>query len=340
MLKISLKIPTIDNLIFGGSTIGCIYKDVSEDQAKEALQEAIKCGITHYDTAPFYGAGLSEIRFGKYLPKELDGKKIIISTKCGRIIRHKDNIRKYDRVEKRYHDSFHTDKYHQNVPVAIYTREGILQSFEQSKKRLGCDFIDYLRLHDAEDEERYAEATADGAAIETMVELRKEGKIGNVSLGMNSSEFLSRFVKKYPAGTFDNIMMAGCWNLIDQDGYELLVECQNKNIKVTNVGIFASGLLVGSTYYKYDANVPQDVKDKLEKWNALASKYNIKMITIALQFAFLPDVVENVAIGIRDAQKAHDNAALFEKSVPAVPLELWKEAQSQGLILEAVHLPN
>merc|ERR1712179_747400 len=107
---------------------------------------------------------------------------------------------------------------------------------------------------------------------------KKKGEIGEVSLGMNSSEYLFRFVKKYPAGTFDNIMGAGCWNLIDQDGYDLLVECQNKNIKVTNVGIFASGLLVGSSNYKYDSNIPDDVQDKLKKWRALANKHDIKMI--------------------------------------------------------------
>ena len=255
MLKTSTRVPTIENLIFGGSTIGCLYKEVTEDQAKDALEEAIKCGITHFDTAPWYGAGLSETRLGKYLPKEVDGKKLVISTKSGRIIKEKTKVVEGDRVEKGYSDGFKTDNYHKNIPVAIYTHEGIVESVKQSKQRLQRDFIDCLRLHDAEDEERYAEATAPGAAIETMVELKKKGEIGEVSLGMNSSEFLFRFVKKYPAGTFDNIMMAGCWNLIDQDGYDLLVECQNKNIKVTNVGIFASGLLAGSTHYKYNSNV-------------------------------------------------------------------------------------
>ena len=60
------------------------------------------------------------------------------------------------------------------------------------------------------------------------------------------------------------------------------------------------------------------------------------MITLALQFAFIPDVVENVAIGIRDAQKSRANAALFDKSVTAVPIDLWKEAQAQGLIRKEV----
>ncbi len=75
MLKTSIRIPTVDNLIFGGSTIGCLYKEVGDDQAKQALEEAMKCGITYFDTAPWYGAGLSEKRIGTYVPKEVCGKK-------------------------------------------------------------------------------------------------------------------------------------------------------------------------------------------------------------------------------------------------------------------------
>ena len=95
-------------------------------------------------------------------------------------------------------------------------------------------------------------------------------------------------------------------------------------------------MLVGSNNYKYDSNIPQEVREKVDKWRALADKYAVKMTTLALQFAFIPDVVENVAIGIRDAGKSRANAALFDKSATAVPLELWKEAQIQGLIHKEV----
>merc|ERR1711936_1253491 len=126
-----------------------------------------------------------------------------------------------------------------------------------------------------EDEERFREATTPGSAIDTMIELKRTGVIGEVSLGMNRSDFLHRYVARYPSGTFDNIMMAGCWNLVDQDGYELLLQCQKKGIKVTNVGIFASGLLVGSTHYKYDTTLPTHVVDKLDKWTSLCRQHDV-----------------------------------------------------------------
>jgi len=170
-----------------------------------------------------------------------------------------------------------------------------------------------------------------------MIELKQQGVTKEISLGMNSSEYLLRYIRKYPRGTFDSIMMAGCWNLIDQDGYELLVECQDKGIKVTNVGIFASGMLVGSTHYKYDNNLPPQVVQKLNKWTSLCTKYNMKIINVATSFALLPKVVENVAIGMRDAGKVEANVKLFDGSSNViVPMQLWKEAQVQGLIRKEI----
>ena len=72
-----------------------------------------------------------------------------------------------------------------------------------------------------------------------------------MSLGMNDPTYVRRMISGKPEGTFDSIMSAGAWNLINQDGYELMLECQKRGIKVHNAGIFASGLLVGGSHYKY-----------------------------------------------------------------------------------------
>ena len=54
--------------------------------------------------------------------------------------------------------------------------------------------------------------------------------------------------------------------------------------------------------------------------------------------AVFADVVNYVAIGIRDAEKARVNVELFKKCESGVPLELWKEAQKLGLIRKDVEL--
>jgi hypothetical protein len=38
--------------------------------------------------------------------------------------------------------------------------------------------------------------------------------------------------------------LSNCFNLIDHNCIPLLLECQSQGVKITNVGIFASGALV------------------------------------------------------------------------------------------------
>lgn len=237
-------------------------------------------------------------------------------------------------MEFGYKDGFKTDAYHSNIPIYSATADGIRESFRQSCERLRVDTIDCLRLHDAENPQRWAEATEQGG-VETMVALRKEGKIKEVSMGMNSSEYLLKYLRKYPEGTFDNIMLAGCFNLIDQDGLELLRECQCRGVKVTNVGIFASGALWGSTHYKYEG-IPPEVVEKVRKWKVLAEKYGLTLPQVALNFALLPDIVDMVAFGCKRASQVNTNVDLCGK---AVPVELWAEAKAAGLIAEGVPIP-
>eukprot|EP00397_Hematodinium_sp_SG-2012_P053928 GEMP01064701.1.p1 GENE.GEMP01064701.1~~GEMP01064701.1.p1 ORF type:complete len:135 (+),score=28.76 GEMP01064701.1:298-702(+) len=129
-------------------------------------------------------------------------------------------------------------------------------------------------------------------------------------------------------------MVAGSWNLIDQDAYDLLVACEKKNIKVYNVAIFGSGCILGGAHYKYGP-IPSEVKEKIQKWRDLCDKYAIDISVVALNFAFLPDVVERVAIGMGNEKQVRSNAAIFGKSVPK---ELWDEAKAQCLIRPDVNI--
>lgn len=60
---------------FGGAAVsgeggGYGFGNMAESEAEALLKQAYEFGINLFDTAPIYGFGLSEERFGKYLPKE------------------------------------------------------------------------------------------------------------------------------------------------------------------------------------------------------------------------------------------------------------------------------
>jgi len=334
VLKVSNPTPSVAQLVHGTAGLGCLFNDVTEEQSDACVAKCLELGVRYFDTAPYYGAGLSETRLGRGLKGRSD---CLVSTKCGRVIKAKNEITAEDRPEPDYDGGeFQTDKYHMNRPCWDYTARGIRESVRQSCERLGLDQIHCLRLHDAEDEERWAEATAEGGACDTMIALKKEGKVKEISIGMNQHEYILRFLRKY-RGAFDNIMVAGCFNLIDNDCIDLLLECQNQGITIVNVGIFASGLLWGGAHYKYNSKIPDAVKDKVCKWTELAAKYKLSLPQVALNFAFLPTVVDRCAFGAERAEFVEKNVALCGMTVPVA---LWKEAKEMGLIHAAVPVPE
>src|SRR5437879_11954320 len=71
---------------FGGASIGELFVKVPEEDALACLRAAWEAGIRYFDTAPWYGRGLSELRTGAGLrdrPREDHG----LPTKGGRWLR-------------------------------------------------------------------------------------------------------------------------------------------------------------------------------------------------------------------------------------------------------------
>ncbi len=52
---------------FGGAPLGGLFAPVDGRDAAATLEEAWAQGIRYFDTAPHYGAGLSERRVGEFL---------------------------------------------------------------------------------------------------------------------------------------------------------------------------------------------------------------------------------------------------------------------------------
>src|SRR5712664_2711967 len=71
---------------FGGATIGGLSTQVTEAQAQATLDAAWDAGLRYFDTAPWYGRGVSELRFGRFLHRKARSD-FVLSTKVGRLLR-------------------------------------------------------------------------------------------------------------------------------------------------------------------------------------------------------------------------------------------------------------
>jgi len=172
-------------------------------------------------------------------------------------------------------------------------------------------------------------------ALDTMRRLKECGLYNSVSLGGNSTSFLHDWVTKSVGPSFDNIMCAGNWNLLDQSGYSLFAECQRRGIAVHNAGIFGAGALWGRGTYRYKSIDPA-LDAKVRAWEASAAARDISLPALALQFAFMPEVVTHVALGMQTRREVQANLAMLaELKDHAGSTEwrtLWGEAQKEGLL--------
>ncbi|MFZ8477664.1 aldo/keto reductase, partial [Staphylococcus aureus] len=50
---------------FGAAPLGNMFRNIPDSEAAATVDAAWEQGTRYFDTAPFYGAGLSEIRLGK-----------------------------------------------------------------------------------------------------------------------------------------------------------------------------------------------------------------------------------------------------------------------------------
>src|SRR5262244_3124857 len=73
----------LTRLGFGAAPIGNLYAEVDERQALAAVQAAWDNGIRYFDTAPYYGYGLSEERLGRALAG-VARSSFVLSSKVGR----------------------------------------------------------------------------------------------------------------------------------------------------------------------------------------------------------------------------------------------------------------
>ena len=81
---------------FGSAHLGELYARVDEADSRATLEAAWQAGVRYYDTAPWYGRGLSEHRLGGFL-RTMPRDQFKITTKVGRQLFRPKNPASFDR---------------------------------------------------------------------------------------------------------------------------------------------------------------------------------------------------------------------------------------------------
>jgi D-threo-aldose 1-dehydrogenase len=327
----SLHDKIIGRLGFGAAPLGNMFRDISEEEAAATVQSAWDQGIRYFDTAPIYGAGLSEHRLGKALA-HVSRDEYTLSTKVGRLI--SDELDTDSRSGPFSHGL-------KNKILTDYSGDATLRSIEASLKRLNTDRLDIVFVHDVA-QDAHGDAwiehfnIARTGAFRTLTRLKEEGVIKAWGLGVNRVEPCELTLDLSEAQP-DGFLLAGRYSLLDHDQplQRLLAKAREHHAEFVVGGPYSSGVLVGGKHFEYQ-EAPQAMLDKVAHIQEIARQYQVDVKSAALQFVLANPLVAAVIPGASRPSRITEDVTALNAQVPD---GFWQAMRDQGFIASQAPVP-
>jgi D-threo-aldose 1-dehydrogenase len=317
---------------FGTAPVGNFLRPISETESDAMFQASWDSGIRYYDTAPYYGNGLSELRTGQNLrwkPRD----EFVLSSKVGRILRP---TRRSDISFAPWVDAAPF------TPSFDYTYDGTMRAFEDSLQRMALERMDICFIHDIDAFSRGADqpavfAEAMDGCWRALEKLRDDGVVKAIGVGVNEWQVCHEALK---LRDFDCFLLAGRYTLLEQDALdEFLPLCEKRGAAVVvgggfNSGILATGAKPGAKYNYSPA--PADIMQKVAKIEKVCADYRVPLAAAALQFVVAHPAIPSFIAGTRTVGQLKQNLDWFDLPIPSA---FWAELKKTGLLREDAPTP-
>ncbi len=305
----------------GCAALGNLYAPVSEADAAATLAAAWDDGVRLFDTAPYYGHGLSERRLGDFL-RAAPRPGAIISSKVGRGLRPLGDAPPPDTgfVEAAPF-----------APYFDYAGDAVRRQVDDSLRRLGVERLDIAFVHDlgvlthGADHAAMFETALKGA-FPALAARREEGVVGAIGLGVNEIAVCLETLARID---LDVILLAGRYTLLDQSAADVLLPlCQARGVRVVIGGPYNSGVLAGGDRYDYAA-APDAVTRRVRRLAEICAAHGVALPAAALNFPLRHPAVASVIPGARSPREVAANLAHLNAPIPD---SLWAALRAEGLI--------
>ena len=328
----SLKDKIIGQLGFGTAPLGNMFRALDEDEAAATVAAAWDQGIRFFDTAPLYGAGLSETRLGQALAHHARDT-YTLSTKVGRL------------VSDEVHANAGSGPFslgNPNKMLSDYSADATLRSIESSLQRLGTDRLDIVFVHDVAQDTHGDEwiehfNIARKGAFKALTRLKEEGVIKAWGLGVNRVE-PCELLLDLEAFEPDGFLLAGRYTLLDHEQplQRLFTKAQAAGAEFVAGGPYSSGVLVGGKHFEYQP-ASAAMLDKVAKIHAIAQHYQVDIKAAALQFALANPLVAAVIPGASRPSRITEDTQAVKATVP---FAFWQALKEQSFIAANAPTPS
>ena len=312
----------------GGVAIGNEFQFATDEQAEATLAAAWDAGVRYFDVSPWYGLGLAERRFGRFLARK-PRDEFVISSKVGKLLRaSRDN-------QAKTYFPFTTSP---NTPHFDYSADGVMRSIEDSLQRLGLDRLDIVFVHDLSPDNSYLPddwetlwPIAEKGAFPTLTRLREQGVIDGWGMGVNCPQPILRCLE---VADSDVHLLASQYSLIDHANAveEVFPAAREKGVSFVVGSALNAGFLGGQPRYNYGEDntlIPDDKRERLATLRNVAGRHGVDLIAAALQFSIAPDVVSSLIVGTAKPDHILADQAALRASIPQA---FWEDLRSQGIL--------
>lgn len=286
---------------FGGDGHWKVIGNLDYTGSKKLVDMAIDAGVNFFDTADVYSYGQSEEILGKALKEKRN--EIVLATK----------IR--GRMSKDIND------------VGL-SRKHIIESCNNSLKRLGTDYIDLYVMHS------FDPITPLEETLGALSDLVHQGKVRYIGASNFTAWQLMKALAVSKENHFEKfVSLQAFYSLISRDvEYELTPLLEDQGLGLTPWSPLGGGFLSGK--YRKDKPMPEDsrrtneqqnfipidlekgyvIVDALEK---IANNHNVSISQAALNYLLRKPVVSSVLVGATKPHQLEDNLKTTEWEMSA-----------------------
>lgn len=309
----------------GLAPLGDLFDVMPERQAADLLEAAWEAGYRLYDTAPWYGHGISEHRLGTLL-RQVPRADVFVSTKVGRVY---EPAPRGEDVRIQWAGGLNFSRRFD------YTAEGFAASLAQSRLRLGQSSVDALVIHDldriyhGDAFEGHLDALM-ASGLDYLKMLKASGEIALIGMGMNTLDDFTFFA---PRMEVDFFIVAMPYTLMDQASlHGPMAECVARGIGVVIGSPYASGILADpeapGVRYNYEP-ASDALRAKALAIRDVCRRFDVPLQAAALQFPLRHPAVRAIIPGALTADQARQNMVFARTDLPDA---LWEALKAEGLI--------
>jgi len=288
---------TVSKLAFGGSSIGSQFRSVAEDEGIRTVHTALDHGINLIDTAPYYGLTKAEKVLGKAL-KGVGRDRYLLATKVSRF---GPNIEDFDFSAKR-----------------------VATSIEESMKRIGVDYFDFVQVHDMEfgDINQIIRET-----LPALREAQRQGKVRFVGITCLPIRLFKEVMDQVDV---DQIQSYCHYGLNDAALTDQLPYLKGKQVGIFNSAPLAMRLLTQEPPPEWHP-APATVVAKCAEAAAYCASQGADLAKLALQFSVAHPDIHTTIVGTASPDRILENIRQIEE-----PLDTDLLAKVQE-ILKPIH---